>query len=113
MRPNKFALAGHAENHAAGAQEFFFQHGEDALAQRRVLDQPGIVAGDAEIGFGHAQFHVAEEFREHRKSARDLAQKLLMPGTALRELLQRMAHAEPGGDGVTALHPAEDPGNGA
>ena len=28
-------------------------------------------------------------------------------------MLQRVADAEPGGDGVAALHPAEDPGNGA
>src|ERR1700676_2030521 len=35
-----------------------------------------------------------------------------MSGAAFGELLQRVADAEPGGDGVATLHPAEDPGDG-
>ena len=42
----QFALSGDAQNHAPRPQELGFQHGEDALAQRRILHQSGIDTGN-------------------------------------------------------------------
>ena len=45
--------------------------------------------------------------------ARSARKQLLVRGSALGEMFQRVADAEPCGNGVPALHPAEDPGNRA
>ena len=108
----QFTLAEYTKNHAARAEEFVFQQREDAFSQRRIFYEFGITASDSEIGFGHAQLDIADKVGKYRVAARDLAQKLFMPRSAPGKFLEGVTNAKPGGNGVAALHPAENPRDG-
>ena len=57
----EFRLAGDEEEHAAGEVELGFEGVEDAVAEGGVLDERGVEAGDAEVGFGEGELDVAED----------------------------------------------------
>src|SRR5947207_13335837 len=67
------------------------------------------MARDPATSLGHGYFHTAYQGREQGKAFQHFAKQLPTFGTAGCETIQCKADAEPGGQGMTALHPAEHP----
>src|SRR5437763_13117016 len=101
------------QQHLDGELELLSDRGEDLVAQLLISNQAGIEARDAQVRLRDAKLDIAQHQREQRKALHHLSKQFLLSRSVIRESLQRMAHAEPRGHAVTALHPAEHPGNRA
>ncbi len=73
----------------------------------------GVETGDGEIGLGHGELDVADHVGEQWKVAEHGFEECVAVWAGLQELLEGVTHAEPGWNGMAALHPAEDPRDGA
>ena len=109
----EIVLAGDRQNDTGGALEFLAEHFEDSVTKGGVGYEIGVKAGDGEVGLGHGDFNAADEAREKREAAHHFAEEFGVCRGAAGEAIEGVADSEPGGNGVAALHPAEDPGDGA
>lgn len=96
-----------------GQVEFGFEGCEDAGSQGLVFDERSIEAGYAEVGFGEGHFYVADDVDEEGKVAHHGLEEGEAIGCGLDEVVESVAYAEPCGNKLAGLHPAEDPGDGA
>ena len=68
---------------------------------------------DCQVGLGHSDFNVSDQIGKKGKPFRHRLQQSLTFGVFFGELFQRIAHAKPSRQHMTALHPAKDPWDGA
>src|SRR5258706_173424 len=68
---------------------------------------------DCKISFGHSDFYVSDQIGKKGKAFRHRLQQALTFGIFTSELFQRITHAKPSWQHMTALHPAKHPWDGA